>query len=49
MNEDATCTDCGRPLCAHGYCPECEPGFCTECTMAHAGKHGEDHEIGGES
>jgi len=46
MNEEAICTECGRELCAHGYCPDCDPGFCNECAEEHFGT---DQEVGGES
>jgi hypothetical protein len=49
MNEEEICTECGRPMCAHGFCPECEAGYCTACTKENFEKHGHEHEVGGES
>jgi hypothetical protein len=49
MNDADTCTECGKLMCMHGFCPDCEQGYCTACTKENFEKHGQEHEEGGES
>ena len=49
MSDENTCTECGKPMCVHGFCPDCEQEYCTACTKEKFEKHGQEHEVGGES